>query len=76
MPIDYVNDPSKLLADPTKPYNKKTNPYVGLMMKPDPAQPGGGRMIADMDSESGKEMKEFGFEKFKETVDGTGKKED
>ena len=68
VPIDYVNDPSNLLADPTKPYNKETNPYVGLMMKPDPAQPGGGRMIADMDSESGKELKEFGFEKFKETV--------
>jgi hypothetical protein len=64
-----------LLADPTKPYNKKTNPYVGLMMKPDPAQPGGGRMIADMDSESGKEMKEFGFEKFKETVEAQLKKE-
>jgi len=73
-PISYVDDPSKLLADPTKPYNKKTNPYVGLMMKPDPAQPGGGRMVADMDSESGKELKEFGYEKFKETVEAQLKK--
>jgi len=74
VPISYVDDPSKLLADPTKPYNKKTNPYVGLMMKPDPAQPGGGRMVADMDSESGKELKEFGYEKFKETVEAQLKK--
>jgi len=68
VPITYVDYYFELLADNSKPYDAETNPYVGLMMKPDPAQPGGGRMIADMDSESGKELKEFGYEKFKETV--------